>query len=203
MAAENNLACVADVDETAFLLLHEIRLRGIVVVADDKHAPAETLVELGFAAHTSRGVRITPTGRETHASWARLAAGSDAETVMQRAYERFLPLNRELVRICHDWQLRPGGTPNDHRDARYDWGVVDRLRALDERAAPVVSRAGRAHARFTTYRARLRHALGRVEDGDRDWMASPRLDSYHTVWMQFHEDVLLALGADRGDEPEM
>ena len=27
------------------------------------------------------------------------------------AYERFLPLNRELIRICNDWQVRPGGVP--------------------------------------------------------------------------------------------
>jgi hypothetical protein len=202
MAAENNLASVPDVDDTTWLLLHEIRLRGVVVVTGDDTV-AETLVDMGFAALTPRGVRITPEGRETHSEWARLAPGSDADTLMRRAYERFLPLNRELVRICHDWQVRPGGTTNDHRDARYDWTVIDRLRTLDERAAPVVSRAGRAHVRFTTYRARLRHALGRVEEGERDWMTSPRLDSYHTVWMQFHEDVLLALGADRADEPEM
>ncbi len=201
MAFENNLASVPEVDEPAWLLLHEIRLRGLVVVENDGSALAEMLVGLGFVAETPRGMRLTPTGRQTHAEWARLAPDSDAETLMRRAYERFLPLNRELVRICHDWQMRPGGTPNDHRDARYDWAVIDRLRTLDERAAPVVSRAGRAHARFSTYRGRLRHALTLVEEGERDWMTSPRLDSYHTVWMQFHEDVLLALGADRANEP--
>ena len=31
------------------------------------------------------------------------------------------------------------------------------------------------------------------DDGDSDWLTSPRIDSYHTVWMQLHEDLLLAL----------
>ena len=48
---------------------------------------------------------------------------------MERAYQRFLPLNRTLIVACHDWQVLPSGAPNDHRDARYDWAVVDRVRA--------------------------------------------------------------------------
>jgi hypothetical protein len=80
--------------------------------------------------------------------------------------------------------------------------VIDRLRSLDERAAPVISRVARVHSRFTTYRPRLRAALARVDEGEHEWVTSPRCDSYHTVWMQLHEDVLLALGADRAAEPE-
>jgi hypothetical protein len=136
----------------------------------------------------------------THASWALLPAGGEDERVARRAYERFLPLNRELLRVCSDWQVRPGGIPNDHRDPRYDWSVLDRLHALDERIGPVASRLGRAIDRFAAYRPRLREALARVDAGETEWLTSPRLDSYHTVWMQLHEDLLLALGADRSAE---
>ena len=142
---------------------------------------------------------LTPA--KTHAAWARLPEGEEDEQVARRAYERFLPLNRELLRICNDWQVRPGGVPNDHRDARYDWAVVDRLHALDERVAPIVSRLGRSVERFAEYRPRLRVALARVDEGEIEWLTSPRIDSYHTVWMQMHEDLLLAIGGDRADEP--
>jgi hypothetical protein len=43
----------------------------------------------------------------------------------------------------------------------------------------------------------LRAALDRADAGEREWVTSPRCDSYHTVWMQLHEDVLLALGLER------
>ena len=53
---------------------------------------------------------------------------------------------------------------------------------------------------FRSRLRRIRDALDRVQDGEHDWLVSPRLDSYHTVWMQLHEDLLLALGIARGEE---
>jgi hypothetical protein len=159
------------------------------------------LIGEGYVARSARGIRMTSVGRATHSSWARLPTGGEAEQLVRRAYERFLPLNRELVRVCTDWQVRAGGVPNDHRDARYDWSVLDRLHAIDDRVGPVASRLGRRIERFASYRPRLRTALAHVDEGDTDWLNSPRLDSYHTVWMQLHEDLLLAIGADRADEP--
>jgi hypothetical protein len=188
-------------DDATFRLLHEIRLRGVVDVGESATATVDVLVAHGYVARSARGVRITAAGRVTHASWARLPDEGDAARAARRAYERFLPLNVELLRVCHDWQVRPGGAPNDHRDARYDWAVVDRLRSVDERVGPVVSRLGRTIERFAHYRPRLRAALTHVDEGRTEWLTSPRIDSYHTVWMQLHEDLLLAIGADRGDEP--
>ena len=177
---------------------------GASSTVDETDVVVAHLIEAGLV------VRAAP-GRPRHAGGPRRAhrrgrascPGSDDEAAVRRAYERFLPLNRELIRVCNDWQVRPGGVPNDHRDPRYDWSVIDRLRALDERVAPVIyaarPRAVRASAR---YRPRLRAALARVDDGEHEWLTSPRIDSYHTVWMQLHEDLLLALGADRSDESE-
>jgi hypothetical protein len=186
-------------DDATFRLLHEIRLRGVIDVEETE--TVTVLIGQGYVARSARGIRITTAGRTTHTSWARLRAGGPEEEVARRAYERFLPLNRELIRICTDWQVRPGGVSNDHRDARYDWSVVDRLHAVDERVGPIASRLARGIERFATYRPRLRAALARVDDGDTEWLNSPRLDSYHTVWMQLHEDLLLAIGADRAHEP--
>ncbi len=79
--------------------------------------------------------------------------------------------------------------------------MFDRLRTFDERCAPVISRLGREVPRFSEYRDRLRSARERVDDGDHQWFTSPRIDSYHTVWMYLHEDLLFALGTDRESEP--
>ncbi|GIU85568.1 MAG: hypothetical protein KatS3mg009_0083 [Acidimicrobiia bacterium] len=187
--------------DECYLLLHEVRMRGFVELsAVTEERLLAPLLDAGLVARARTSLRVTTEGRSLHATWARLAPGSEAEQVVTRAYERFLPLNAELLRVCHDWQVRPGDVPNDHRDLRYDWSVIDRLRALDERAAPVVRRAAREVARFEPYPRRLRAALARVEEGAHDWLTSPRLDSYHTVWMQLHEDLLLALGRDRASE---
>jgi hypothetical protein len=181
-----------------FRVLHEIRLRGVIEIEETEIV--SVLIDEGFVARSARGVRITSVGRATHAEWARLPEGGDDEQVARRAYERFLPLNRELLRVCSDWQVRPGGVPNDHRDARYDWSVLDRVHTLDERIGPIASRLGRGIERFAAYRARLRDALARVDEGETEWLTSPRFDSYHTVWMQLHEDLLLAIGGDRANE---
>jgi hypothetical protein len=192
---------VAALDLATFLVLHEVRLRGLVERDDDE--VLVRLIEHGFVARSSRGVRITASGRDAHTTLARLEPGSEPEDFVRRTYERFLPLNRELIRICNDWQVRPGGVPNDHRDARYDWAVVDRLRTVDERVAPLVNRLARTVERFGEYRPGLRAALAQLDEGKTEWFTSPRCDSYHTVWMRLHEDMLLAIGAERADEPEI
>jgi len=184
--------------DRCYAVLHEVRLRGMVDINEGEEV--RTLLDAGFVARARGGLRITGPGREVHAAWARLHAGSEAEQTARRIYDRFLVLNRELIRICHDWQVRPGDVPNDHRDARYDFGVIDRLRGLDDRARPAVRRLARDVERFTSYPVRLGDAVDRVEEGDHVWLTSPRIDSYHTVWMQLHEDLLLALGRDRGCE---
>ena len=179
-------------------LLHRLRLVGMT--PDPGGASSDVLVEHGFAVRRGERIVLTPAGREHAEAVARLDAGSDAEVATRRVYQGFLPLNAEVLRACSDWQVRPGGVVNDHSDATYDWAIIDRVVAIDERIGVPVSRLGRSVGRFEHYRPRLRDALQRVEDGEHDWLVSPRLDSYHTVWMQLHEDLLLALGIARGEE---
>lgn len=187
--------------EAAELLLHRLRVQPKVADAEAPDEAVAPLVTAGWAHARGRWVVLTPAGRAEADARFRLEPGSEGAQRATRAYEQFLPRNAELLRLCTDWQVRPGGTPNDHRDPAYDWSVIDRLVALDERTAPVLRRLGREAVRFAPYRERLRTARRRVEAGEHDWFASPRLDSYHTVWMQLHEDLLLALGIDRADEP--
>jgi hypothetical protein len=148
-----------------------------------------------MTGETSRAVRLRELRERT-----RLEPGSQAEAECARAYEAFRSMNREVLQVCTDWQVRQGGAPNDHSDAAYDWSVIDRLEALDDRAGPLVRRLANADSRFGEYRERLRAARQRVVDGERDWLTSPRVDSYHTVWMELHEDLLAALGLERQAE---
>ena len=71
--------------------------------------------------------------------------------------------------------------------------VLPRLRLRDDQLLTV--------ERFAVYQRELRAALRRVDEGEHEWLTSPRIDSYHTVWMRLHEDLLLALGVERSSEP--
>jgi hypothetical protein len=187
-------------DDTALALLHELRLRGMIEGLEGDRA-AGRLIADGMAVPRGRFLALTPMGREGADARGRLPGGSGQETAARRAYDAFLPLNAELLKVTTDWQVGPGGAPNDHDDASYDWDVIGRLEAIDERAGPIVHRVANEVERFAGYRRRLQEALVRVKDGDHQWFASPRCDSYHTVWMLLHEDLLLALGLARAGEP--
>jgi hypothetical protein len=185
--------------EEAWGLLHDLRLRGF---RPAKGGPAEDeIVGAGLAMIRGANVAMTPAGREEHAAWARLEPGSEEEALARNAYERFLALNVEFLRLCTDWQLKPGNEPNDHSDPAYDFKILERLDRLDERAGQLLENLGKTVPRFGAYRGRLTDALDKVGE-DRQWLASPRCDSYHTVWMQLHEDLLTAVGVNRADEEQ-
>jgi hypothetical protein len=199
MSADISQSSVPTLTEEAWALLHDLRLRGF---RPAKGGPAEEeLTAAAFVLVRGANLALAPAGREAHAAWARLAPGSEEEGLAKSTYERFLVFNVEFLRICTDWQLKPGNQPNDHSDAAYDFKILERLDRLDERAAPLVEALAKAVPRFADYRGRLTEALDRIS-GDRAWLASPRCDSYHTVWMQLHEDLLSAVGVNRADEAQ-
>ena len=199
MSTESIRGAAPALSDSASALLHDLRLRGY---RPAKGGPAEEeIIAAGLAMARGTNLAMTPAGREAHAAWARLAPGSEEEAVARSAYERFLVLNVEFLRLCTDWQLKPGNVPNDHSDSAYDFKVLERLDRLDERAGQLLDNLAKAVPRFGTYRSRLTDALDRISD-DRAWFASPRCDSYHTVWMQLHEDLLTAVGVERADEAQ-
>ncbi len=185
--------------EEAWSLLHDLRLRGF---RPAQCGPTEeALTEAGLVLVRGANLALSPSGREAHAAWARLAPGSEEDALARTSYERFLAFNNEFLRICTDWQLKPGNQPNDHSDAAYDFKILERLDRLDERAGALIETLGKVVTRFAGYQSRLTDALDKVSE-DRAWLASPRCDSYHTVWMQFHEDLLCAVGINRADEAQ-
>jgi hypothetical protein len=184
-----------ELSEADWELVHELHLRGVIDTPDNDRV--QIVLTAGLATRRASKLMITPEGRVADRAWARCEAGSEVEERVHRAFDRFLVLNAELLRLCSDWQVNREGTPNDHRDPAYDWSVIERLGSLDERAGAVARHAGAAVARLASYRSRLRAARVLVEDGKHEWFTSPRIDSYHTVWMQWHEDLLLTLGLER------
>ena len=153
-------------------------------------------------AMEARGMyMLTPTGR----SWldeqyptACAALRDDGSFV--DAYERFEGVNREALDLFTRWQtIMVGGSavPNDHTDEDYDNEVIDELGDLHERTLPVIDQFTAVEPRFGVYRDRFGAAYDKVLAGDKDWVSGARIDSYHTVWFELHEDILRMLGRTR------
>ncbi|OBB94353.1 hypothetical protein [Mycobacterium sp. 852002-30065_SCH5024008] len=144
-------------------------------------------------------VRITPAGRE------RLAALLDEErsgadrAALAAAYDDFRPVNTEFKSLVTDWQLKggPGGTPNAHDDAEYDAAVLARLANVHARVLPIIESVAAQLPRLNAYPAKLVAALGKVRAGETAWLTRPLIDSYHTVWFELHEELILAVGLTR------
>lgn len=119
------------------------------------------------------------------------------------AYQQFLGINGDLLDVCTAWQLRPGpdgDAVNTHDDAEYDGLVIDRLVAVHERMRTVLDRLAGSLGRFDRYRRGLENALDRLTAGDHDYFTRPMFPSYHSVWFELHEDLLVTLDTDRRHE---
>ena len=115
----------------------------------------------------------------------------------------FLPLDQRMKVIVTAWQMMEvDGAPvlNDHTDADYDAAVLADLAALHVDASAWLADLHDELPRLASYSARLGRAADLVESGDHDYIASPRLDSYHNVWFELHEDLILLAGRTREDE---
>lgn len=142
----------------------------------------------------------TPAATALVGSWLRLADDAPDRDRITRSFHAFLPVNRRLRELCTAWQVRPDGSVNDHADAGYDAGIRDRLDDIHDGVVPLLARFAADRPRMSGYQQRLEAALDNLDAGDNAWLASPLIDSYHTVWMHLHQELILTLGLTRADD---
>ncbi|MFH9002225.1 hypothetical protein ACH4E5_03115 [Streptomyces afghaniensis] len=164
---------------------------------ESDHRP---LVDAGLAMVKGPVVLPTERAKADAARILRVPAGSEQEERITAAYEAFLPVNRKIRDVCTAWQCRPDGTANDHSDDAYDAEVRESLEDVHEAIQPVLRRLERVLAGSDRYLPALEEALDRFDDGATAWLASPLCDSYHTVWMRLHQELLLVLGISRAED---
>lgn len=119
-----------------------------------------------------------------------------------QAYQNFERINVDLKQIITDWQtLDVGGdkVPNDHSNSEYDEQVIDSLGELHERVEPVLDQLAGGLSRLAIYKHKLLAALEKAEDGEIQWVSDAKIDSYHTVWFELHEDLLRITGNERDE----
>jgi pyruvate, orthophosphate dikinase len=171
---------------------------------DDVRSLLDRLVTDGQAEVVGGdSVRLTRDGKEAASgSFAseRDRWGTDRAAT---ALDAFLGLDERMKATVTAWQMRDvDGSPtlNDHADPAYDARVLDQLGSLHRDALGWLRSIDAPVARFTTYGARLDRAARLAAGGDGRYVASPRVDSYHSVWFELHEDLILLAGRTRADE---
>ena len=198
---------------TDLLVLHTLRCIGVSELAriadaaglsdDDTESELIDLGAAGLATYRSgvfTGWGLTEAGRAIDAE--RIADelhAAHAQSAVANAYDAFLPLNAELLDVCTAWQTRTMNgamAMNDHHDADYDGAVLHRLEALHQRVGGPLVALATTLPRFDRYRARLSDALRRARAGALEYVTDG-VASYHTVWFQLHEDLLVTLGIPR------
>jgi len=158
------------------------------------------LVDAGLAMVKGPMALPTEYAKSAAAKTLRIPAGTELQGQINAVYEAFLPVNRKVREVCTAWQCRPDGSVNDHSDSVYDAGVREMLEDVHEAIQPVLRRLERLLAGSGRYLTGLEEALDRFDDGGAQWLASPLCDSYHTVWMRLHQELLLVLGISRADD---
>jgi hypothetical protein len=204
----------AGVSDVELLALHGLAVKkagSAAAVADILGLPeGDVASALDAAAGAGRAMAakgmfmVTPAGRswldeQYPTAYADLRENPEATA----AYERFERVNRELLRLFTDWQMMPAGgerVPNDHSDPDYDRDVIDRLGALHERGLKPLERFQALDGRLGEYIRRLESAYDRVLGGEHEYVSGARVDSYHTVWFELHEDLLRMLGREREEQ---
>ena len=195
-----------------FRVLHALRIKGFAKIdvlcelsglpaADvDDHLKALQGDELAMFREARALWQLSPKGREAHgAALTTDVKQKGLQAGLRANYDPFLELNDSFKALCGDWQLRDGN-PNDHSDAGYDAAVVARLHDIDGKAQPILQGMGTAVVRFEGYGPRLSDAAAKVGSGNHQMFTGVMCNSYHDIWMELHEDLILSLGIDRAKE---
>ena len=122
----------------------------------------------------------------------------DAAAVLA-AYGEFSSVNAEFKALVTDWQLKDG-RPNTHEDSRYDAAVLARLDDVHRRVTPIIAAAAAQLPRLHRYSVKLQAALDNIHAGETMWLTQPLIDSYHTVWFELHEELILAAARTREND---
>lgn len=166
--------------------------------ADDITDAVAGLVDSGFVV-AGRTLRLSAEGRERLAALLAEERADADDEVVAACLDQFRSVNQDFKALVSDWQLKDGG-PNPHDDAEYDRRVLAGLDDVHARVIPIITALTDALPRLGCYAHKLTGAYDKVRAGDTMWLTRPIIDSYHTVWFELHEELIIAAGRTRADE---
>jgi DNA-binding PadR family transcriptional regulator len=149
--------------------------------------PDEVLANLSGAglvrvAQSPRGglFSLTDEGKARAQAWAGTwladlpAADRAALPALIDSFEDIDPQLKRVVSACQERGAQAGSAA---------------LTALHEEARETITMIAAIGPHWVSYPGRLDHAVSQVGRGHAEYLASPLLDSYHTVWHLLHRDL--------------
>jgi hypothetical protein len=183
--------------DTDFAVLNAIYLKKMapqVVIADVTGLSGDLVGQRlaaaddhGWIMDLPEGAMLLPDGTQQvldyyHATYAGVRADPSALTW----YEHFELLNSRFIAAVTEWQRTEG----DERVERKLLQIAEKLSRDIAQLQPKVPR-------YAAYVRRFEHSMDLVDQGRREFVCKPTLDSVHNIWFEFHEDILAVLGRPR------
>jgi pyruvate,orthophosphate dikinase len=179
-------------------------LASCMLTTEDALQPVvDRLTEEGLLGRAAGSLLLTEAGTARAEELQKGDRERWGEESARRALDEFLPLDQRMKNTVTAWQMREADGAqviNDHTDEAYDASVLLQLGQLHADADAWLRSLGDAVSRFAQYLARFDRAMAAVRAGDSRFVASPRVDSYHSVWFELHEDLIRLAGRTREDE---
>ncbi len=189
-------------------VLQAVRLKGRVSLgdlaatlgedADDVAGTVDRLARSGLLID-GKTLRLSPDGRVRLDELLTDERRHVDSAALSAVYGDFCAVNAEFKALVTDWQLKDAQA-NTHEDTEYDAAVLARLDTVHQRVTPIIAAAAAQLPRLSRYSSKLQAALDKVHVGETIWLSRPLIDSYHTVWFELHEELILAAGLTRSSE---
>lgn len=183
--------------DTDFITLNAVYLKKMAtgatiaevtgLVADVVGQHLATADDHGWIMSLPEGAMLLPDGIDQvvayyHATYAEVRA----QPALATWYEAFETLNKRFIASVSEWQQTEG-----------DERVERRLLQAAERLVKDIRQLLAIVPRYEAYVRRFEQAMDRVDQGQRDYVCKPTIDSVHNIWFEFHEDILAVLGRPR------
>lgn len=184
-------------DDTSFLILNAAHLnkmskpQGIADATGLDRARVDAVLSAaeqgGLGASAGDQFLLFPDGSKTVLDYYdRTYADLRRDPALGAWYERFETLNTQFIKHVTDWQKMEG-----------DAGVESKLIKVAERLCKAIDSLVPQIPRYAEYIRRFNASIGRVDQGDKNFVCNPTSDSVHNIWFEFHEDILSVLGRPR------
>ena len=196
-ASEPNGWAMTILSDEQFLVLNGVHLKKMATAQEIAHAvgldPSAVATALDAAAKTdllmvTEGKHLLlPEGTHAVHDHYRVAyEGLRSNPDVLSWYERFETVNEQFIKQVSEWQSTDGDERVQSRLIR----TVERLTKNLQEIVPLIPR-------YANYVTRFDASIARVDQGEKDFVCKPTIDSVHNIWFEFHEDILSVIGRPR------
>ena len=164
---------------------------------------AQSLTEEGLLESSRIGMKLTEKGKAAAEKVLEDARKTTDLAALETFYQAFTPINQDYKKSVSAWQIKTVGEsaePNDHEDAEYDQQVLTEMFKDHDSLNHLVTTHLASCPLLRDYARRLEIAYEHVRAGHHQFVTGALIDSYNTLWFEFHEALIRLSGRDRATE---